>query len=290
MRIWLLGVTLCVSLGCASPAERGEVWCEHEDWWATPHALDLAQPAPLDLDLIGGADPREAKLVSAYVAALEAGAARNDGLLVHVSASLPGCNRDYYTQRSLEAPMWDSEAWSELQGATESAYRALVRAYEAPLLRDLEQGDPALWQRLLDLTRLGQRHTSEVAWRELGDSALAGERPRLGFQRAKRAQEELFQLIYLIENWGPRRVAPIFLRDSSFKQLLSGIRRVWGLAGLDPGALTRSLKDWRRRSLTRPPEPRESLESLSLGAERYRDRALDAALDATLAAEGARGE
>ena len=293
MRVWVLGLAACVSLGCASPSreERGQVWCEHEGWWSTPHSLGPSEPEPLDLDLIGGDDPAETKLIEAYAAALEAGQERNAGLLPQVAASLPRCQGEYYLKRGQGAPAWDREAWRELQGSIESAYSAVLSSYEAALLRDIDSHQRAIWQRLADLVRLARRQASEAAWRTLADSFLEGKRLRTGFQQAERIQEEFTQLLYSLDaGKTPESTAQRFFSDARFKELLQAVRRIWALAGRDSRALTRSFKNWRRRALTREPDPVESLEALSLGAERYRDRALDAALDATLSAEGARGE
>jgi len=291
MRIWLLGLTLGVSLGCASSEGReGEkVWCEHEHWWSAPHAVSVPEPDPLDLDLIGGYDPKETKLIEAYAAALEAGRERNEGLLEHVAVDLPACQAPYYMDRAWDAPQWDDQVWASRQAVIEKAYREVLECYEAPLLRDFSRDHPALWQRLSDLIRLAKRQAVEIAWRKLGD---ADREPLTSpFKQAERARDEFTELLYWFRSGSVSETGlKHFLEDGGFKELINATRRIWRLGGRNPRALTVALKSWRRRAQTRRAEPNESLEDLSLGAERYRDRALDAALDATLAAEGTRGD
>ena len=143
---------------------------------------------------------------------------------------------------------------SELQGSIESAYSAVLSSYEAALLRDIDSHQRAIWQRLADLVRLARRQASEAAWRTLADSFLEGKRLRTGFQQAERIQEEFTQLLYSLDaGKTPESTAQRFFSDARFKELLQAVRRIWALAGRD-------------------------------------SRALDAALDATLSAEGARGE
>jgi hypothetical protein len=293
MRLWLLGLTVCASLGCASPSpeERGQVWCEHEDWWSTPHSLDTGEGGDLDLDLIGGDDPREAKLVAAYAAALEAGRRRNAGLLEHVAASLPRCQSDYYQERLPDAPLWNPRVWEEQQEAIEGAYGQLLSAYQGPLVQDLERAHPGVWPRLADLIRLGRRQASEVAWRALGESARRGKRIRTTFRKAERVREDMTQLLFSFDSGKvSQSTVERFLSDAGFKELIDALRRIWRLGGRDARPVARALKTWRRRALVRSEDPGESIGDLARGAERYRDRALDAALDATLAAEGARPE
>lgn len=290
MRFWVLALAASLVWGCASSdREEGLVWCEHEGMWSEPHPVRVASPDPLDLDLIGGADPRETARVEAYAAALAAGAERNEGLLVYVSAWLPPCQGAYYEGRSRELPTWDEESWSEEQRAIEVAYRSALAVYEPALLADLERGHPALWQRLADVFRLGRRQASEVAWRKLGDSARGGRRLRLSFSEADSLADDLTQRLCSLDS-GRIRPATVehYLSDWGFKELMRSVRRTWRLAGADPRPLTRALKRWRRRAQATDPEAPESLEALSQGAERYRDRALDAALEATLAAEESR--
>lgn len=289
MRIWLLGVLVGVSAGCASPSreELGQVWCEHVGWWEPPHALEAPDPRPLDRDLVGSADPKEAARIEAYVEALEAGRERNAGLIPHVAGDLPRCQSDYYLER--ESPVWEPAAWEQAQAAIEEAFRAVLACYEEPLLLDLERNHPAIWPRLADLIRLGRRQAPEVAWRTLGDSARRGKRLQVAFGKAEQLSEDLTQLLYRFDSEKLRRGdAESFLSDSGFKELVGATRRIWRLAGRDPKKIVRALKAWRRRALIRSAERSESLADLSRGAERYRDRALDAALDATLAAEGTR--
>lgn len=291
MRQWAITVLLTLAAGCASVSERGEgqAWCAHERYWGPPHSLDLPEPDDLDLDLVGGLDPRDLRLVEAYAAALHSGSRRNRGLVVYVAEKLPDCQAAYYARE--EGPWWNFQAWVGHQRAIDAAYLALLEHYEAEFLQDLARGAPALWIRLGDVFRIAKRNAPEVAWRTLGRSALKGGKLKLAWREAEQAREEFDEVLWRLRSGvvGEEDLKH-FLRDDGFKELLAGVRRAWRLAGRESGAVVLALKSWRRREQTLPQPKKESLAEVSRGAERYRDRALDAALDATLAAEGTRQE
>ncbi|MBL4850566.1 MAG: hypothetical protein JKY65_34035 [Planctomycetes bacterium] len=284
---WTLVWAILIAGGCASSTVvyRDErVYCEHEGYHSDPHALFVPSPSELDLDLMGGLDPVESARVEAYVAAVESGRERQAGLLRQVARSLPACQRAYYEHEP--GPRWDQETFVRQQRTIERAYRAALLHYEQALLVDLRSGRAAFWVRLRDLFRLAARHAHEIVWRRIASAGDEGGPLTPSWTASEEVSGLLNRLVRRLDSGVlDEETTQKLLADNGFKTLLRGVRRAWALGPRDPASLVKALKRWRRSEQVRP---RDELRGLAEGAEGYRNRALDAALDATLSAERAR--